>query len=185
METPAQGGPAGGSLTGPAAAAGFGSGNTCCLVRHGDAGRREAWEGPDECRPLTAEGQAQAGALVRQLGQARIVRIRSSGFARCLQTVQPLARVRGLPVEAVAALEEGVPVAGALGLICGPEGAGTVLCSHGDVIDGVIGHLVAGGVALDAPQGPSGAAPETPKGATWVFDLAGGRVTAGRLLLPP
>ena len=184
METPAQGGPTGGSLTGPAAAAESGTG-TCWLVRHGDAGRREAWEGPDEYRPLTAEGQAQAGALVRQLGQARIVRVRSSGFARCLQTVQPLAQARALPVEVVAALEEGAPVAGVLGLICGPEGAGAVLCSHGDVIDGLIGHLVAGGVALNAPQGPSGAAPETPKGATWVFDLAGGRVTAGRLLLPP
>jgi 8-oxo-dGTP diphosphatase len=168
------------------AAATPGSGTwTCYLLRHGEAGRRAAWEGPDERRPLTAEGQAQAAGLVGQLSQARIIRVRSSSFARCVGTVQPIAEARGLPIELAPALEEGAPVAGALSLICGPQSAGALLCSHGDVIDGVIGHLVAGGVPLNAAQGTTWAALETPKGATWVFDLAGGRVTAGTLLPPP
>lgn len=179
VEAPAQGGPHGGSLTVVA------DPGTCYLVRHGEAGRREAWQGPDEGRPLTPEGEAQAEALVGLFAAATISRVRSSSFARCVQTVQPIATARGLPVEPVAALREGAPVAAALGLILAPEGAGALLCSHGDVIDGVIGHLTAEGVALHGGLAAPGAGAETPKGATWVFTLAGGRVRAGTLLPPP
>jgi 8-oxo-dGTP diphosphatase len=140
------------------------------LVRHAKAGDREKWDAPDDLRPLTAKGEAQAQALVDLLAGYDIDRVLSSPYLRCTQTVAPLAAARGLAVEPCDDLAEGEGRAGialARGLLSGP--AHTVLCSHGDVVEEVLDAL---GVTR---------AQFTRKGATWVLDEAG----AHHLAAPP
>src|SRR5438874_1809614 len=69
------------------------------LLRHADAGDRQAWTGPDGRRVLSDLGRVQAQQLVARLGGLPIRRVLSSPAARCLQTVGPLARALGLKVE--------------------------------------------------------------------------------------
>ena len=132
------------------------------LVRHAKAGDREKWDAPDDLRPLTTKGEAQADALVDQLGGYEIERVLSSPYLRCTQTVAPLAAARGLAVEPCDDLAEGEGRAGialARGLLNDP--GYTVLCSHGDVVEEVLDAL---GVQRDE---------FTRKGATWVLEAAG------------
>ena len=128
------------------------------LVRHAEAGDRDRWEGPDEERPLSAEGRQQAQALTEALAGYEVGRILSSPYLRCTQTVEPLAAARGLPVEASDDLAEGsgrVALRRVRSLL---EGTGAiVMCTHGDVVEEVLDGL---GVRRSE---------ETEKGATWVL----------------
>ncbi|MGK8522579.1 histidine phosphatase family protein [Nocardia asteroides] len=57
-------------------------------------------EGPgDYKRALTREGRRQAERLVTELAAANRTVIYSSPFLRAVQTVEPLARSTGLPIE--------------------------------------------------------------------------------------
>jgi phosphohistidine phosphatase SixA len=153
---------------------------TSYLIRHAEAGRRQDWEGPDELRPLTHHGHEQAGALVPLLAGVEIHHILSSPFVRCAQTVQPLADARGLAVEVTVDLAEGAGAGPALEIL-GRAGESLALCSHGDVIDEVLHVLARQGAVLEGRVRDL----ETPKGATWVLTVTGGRVSSGRLLPPP
>ena len=140
------------------------------LVRHGKAGDRDRSEGPDDLRPLSAKGEAQAEAMVSLLAAYEVDRILSSPYLRCSQTVAPLAGARGLAVEPCDDLAEGEGPAGVAlveGLV-GQSAVYSVLCTHGDVVEEVLDGL---GVRRDD---------ETRKGATWVLDAA-----ASRYLPPP
>jgi phosphohistidine phosphatase SixA len=129
------------------------------LVRHAKAGRADRWEAPDDLRPLTPKGEAQAEALVATLAGFDVVRVLSSPYLRCRQTVAPLAAARGLAVEPSDDLAEGAGRAGVALVRSLLEGTPhTVLCTHGDVIEEV---LVALGIGRDE---------ETRKGATWVIE---------------
>lgn len=132
------------------------------LVRHAKAGHREKWDEPDDLRPLSAKGEAQAAALVALVAGYEIERVLSSPYLRCTQTVAPLAAARGLAVEPCDDLAEGEGQAGvALAARLVGEPGFTVLCSHGDVIEEVLGAL---GVDRDD---------YTRKGATWILEAAG------------
>ncbi len=138
------------------------------LVRHAEAGDRDRWEGPDEERPLTAEGQAQAQGLTEALAGYDVGRVLSSPYLRCTQTVEPLAAAHGLPVEASDELAEGsgrVALRRVRSLLQGPD---TVLCTHGDVVEEVLD-----GLGVRRSQ-------ETEKGATWVLGPG-----EARCLAPP
>jgi 8-oxo-dGTP diphosphatase len=147
------------------------------LVRHGEAGDRHAWHDPDELRPLTEEGWRQAKALVDLLADAEIDRLLSSPYVRCVQTLEPLAEARGLPVETTPVLAEGAGGKGAVELLIQDEAL--VACSHGDVIEEALDLLAEAGVALEGRSG------ETPKGATWALDVRDGTIVKGVLLPPP
>jgi 8-oxo-(d)GTP phosphatase len=69
------------------------------LVRHASAGDPSNWEGDDRVRPLDERGRRQAAGLVDALAGFEIERIVSSPYARCVQTVEPLAAARGLEIE--------------------------------------------------------------------------------------
>ena len=69
------------------------------LVRHGDAGSKAEWDGPDLARPLSETGRRQAAGLVARLRRYPVHRILSSPADRCRQTVQPLASRLRLAVE--------------------------------------------------------------------------------------
>ncbi|MEX0874977.1 MAG: phosphoglycerate mutase family protein [Actinomycetota bacterium] len=147
------------------------------FIRHAKAGDRARWTDPDHLRPLTKAGWRQAEALVDQLASDQIARILSSHYVRCMQTVEPLARARSLEVTHHPALVEGAPKKNSLELIEGATEA-LALCTHGDVMQNVIGHLQDGGVeGADDTLGK--------KGATWVLTVDGGRVSKAVYLPPP
>jgi 8-oxo-dGTP diphosphatase len=147
------------------------------LIRHAHAGSRAAWEGDDRLRPLSARGTREAAAIADALGAGfEIPAVLSSPYTRCVETVVPLASRVGIVPEAVDWLAEGEPAHAALERIPGLA-PGTVLCSHGDVVGGIVERLAASGVPLDGP-------PAWPKGSIWHLEIAGGRVRAAAYRRP-
>ena len=141
------------------------------LVRHADAGDRMAWRGDDFERPLDDFGRMQAEAIGTALAGRPIERILSSPAARCVDTVVPLGRALGLPVETADELAEGSQVADAFELLRSlAEAEGdSVLCSHGDVIPGLLWVLAQYG--LDIPE-----LGRCKKGSVWELDVSNGQV---------
>ncbi len=109
------------------------------LVRHARAGKRREWEGDDRLRPLDERGVRQAQGLVEQLADRDVGRILSSPYVRCVQTVEPLAEARGLPLEHEDALAEGAGAAAALLLLQG-AGDDVVVSVHGDLVEELLGR---------------------------------------------
>jgi phosphohistidine phosphatase SixA len=128
---------------------------TVLLVRHGSAGERANWNGDDRLRPLDARGRAQADGLVAQLRGWTPSRILTSRYLRCRETVAPLADVLGLAIEDATELEEGSTADDVRTLVAQIEEAVIVLCTHGDVVEDVLGG-------------------QSEKGSTWVLGLDGG-----------
>lgn len=109
------------------------------LVRHATAGKRSKWEGDDRLRPLDERGRRQAEKLAEQLRDARFERILSSPYVRCVQTVEQLAKARGLRVETDEALAEGRGAEAALALFR-RTGSDLVACVHGDLVEELLGE---------------------------------------------
>ena len=104
-------------------------------------------------------------------------RILSSPYTRCLETVQPLARKLGVPVEATPALAEGASTREVVEILASlPDDS--VLCTHGDVVPAVIDALQARGMALDGE-------PDYRKGATWVIERDGDEFMRAQAMPPP
>lgn len=141
------------------------------LVRHGHAGDRDRWTGPDRLRPLSKKGIRQAEALVPTLAGFPVARVLSSPYLRCTQTVEPLARARNKPVEDCGALAEGNASA-AVELVHSLAGGAVVLCTHGDVVDAVLA------------AGPTPADRRMKKASVWVLEAEDGRYVAARYLPP-
>jgi 8-oxo-(d)GTP phosphatase len=76
------------------------------LVRHGSAGDRGAWRGPDVERPLDGVGLRQADRLARMLALFAPRRVLSADPLRCVQTAEPVAARLGVPVEVEHAFSE-------------------------------------------------------------------------------
>jgi 8-oxo-dGTP diphosphatase len=147
------------------------------LVRHAKAGSRSGWVGSDQSRPLSKSGREQAEGLKRVLAERPVRRILSSPYTRCLETVQPLAKKLGVPVESIPALGEGGSTREVVELLASlPDDS--VLCSHGDVVPAVIDALQARGMALEGE-------PDYRKGATWVIERDGDEFMRARATPPP
>jgi 8-oxo-dGTP diphosphatase len=149
------------------------------VVRHGHAGERDGFEGPDELRPLDRRGREQARRLADVLPHFRPAEVLSADRVRCRQTVEPLAERLGLVVGAAQQLGEeefqADPEAGLAlveRLMTPRDGGGvTVVCSQGGAIPSV---LMALGVRWSGlPEGTAGALwPPSAKGSVWAL---GGR----------
>jgi 8-oxo-dGTP diphosphatase len=115
------------------------------LLRHASAGDRDTWNGDDRLRPLDEHGRAQAVALRDVLCARRVHRVLSSPYVRCLQTVAPL-ELEIVPDERLA---EGAPAEKTMALLRELDNA--VACTHGDVVEAVIGRSLpkGGAVVLD------------------------------------
>jgi 8-oxo-dGTP diphosphatase len=116
------------------------------LLRHARAGERGAWSFDDRLRPLDERGREQAAALRDVLSSRAIDRIVSSPYLRCIETVEPLADVRGLRIEPDVRLAEGAAQHDALSLLSELEGG--LACTHGDVIEGLLGYGLRKGAAV-------------------------------------
>jgi phosphohistidine phosphatase SixA len=140
------------------------------LVRHAKAGSRPDWGQPDELRPLTDAGRVQAETLAGKLAPFEVRRVLSSRYARCTQTVEPLASTLGLQVEEVAALAEEADLDETWALVesLAADGTEAVLCSHGNIIGPILDRLHRRGVPLDSDEW------SCKKGSVWRVDVEHG-----------
>lgn len=152
--------------------------STVALVRHASAGDRRAWEVDDRLRPLDPEGLRQAAGLVGLLEDLPVARILSSPSRRCVQTVEPLARARGLEVIEDEDLWEENPEA-SIQVVLALADMDAVICTHGDNIPAVLDHLH---TYQDLDVGPR---PASKKGSTWVLETRDGLFVSARYLRPP
>jgi phosphohistidine phosphatase SixA len=101
------------------------------LVRHASAGDRTQWVGDDRERPLDKRGRKRAEELVAQLKPYPIEAILSSPARRCVETVEPLARARGLEIEQRPELGEESQATEGVALVRSLVGRDVVVCGHG------------------------------------------------------
>lgn len=134
------------------------------LLRHASAGDQRDWDGPDDRRPLDAEGHARALVLEAVLSCFAPARLISAAPRRCVDTLVPLARRWDLPVTVDHAYDEGADPAAATAALVGFVAAPgtTVVCSQGKLIPPVLAGLT-GGPAESY---------RTPKGRGWVLSFA-------------
>jgi 8-oxo-(d)GTP phosphatase len=137
------------------------------LFRHATAGHRRPGDDEDHLRPLDERGRRQADALPGQYAGFGVERVLSSPYVRCRRSVEPLAEALALPVEERAELAEGAAEAETRALIADVAGATAVLCTHGDILETLLGE-------------------EPEKGSTWVVDTDGdGNLSRREYLAPP
>lgn len=112
---------------------------TLWVVRHACAGHKDDWDGPDDDRPLDDVGLQQAEALADVLGGTPTA-LWSSPTTRCVDTLLPISRASGLPVQADPALRG--PGGDALvARIDDPATDGALLCTHGEVMQHALDAL--------------------------------------------
>jgi 8-oxo-dGTP diphosphatase len=104
-------------------------------------------------------------------------RILCSPTVRCLQTVQPLARDRLLPIEPVAALGVDAGLTEILELFGDRRLRNAVLCTHGESIGRLFVQLAAQGLVASEPL-------HWPKGSTWLLHRTDRREVHARYLSP-
>ncbi len=147
------------------------------LVRHGKAGDRLGWAGDDRLRPLSKKGRRQAARLAERFEDIAVPRVLSSPFVRCIETVRPVAKARGLEVVLSEALGEGSSFLDVIELLDAVPDS-TVLCSHGDVIPETISAFFRRGLEISGPE-------DWRKGATWVLERGPDGFTAAHAWAPP
>ena len=147
------------------------------LVRHAKAGSSDRWDGDDRQRPLTDKGRVQAQLLAKRFAGVPVPRIFSSPYVRCVETVEPLSKARGVDIESIELLAEAGSFAPIIDLLLSvPEH--TVLCSHGDTIPETIAALCRRGMEIEGPE-------DWRKGSTWVLDREGELFTHATACAPP
>jgi 8-oxo-dGTP diphosphatase len=165
------------------------------VVRHAHAQPREGWTGQDEDRPLTDRGLKEAQALARHFDtgasgarprksavaprEPRPTLLLSSSARRCLETLRPLAAACGLPVGTAEFLSEGSDASSALvqARELATNGGVPVLCTHGDVIWGMVELLEKAGAYLPGPV-------DVKKGSIWVLEAESGSIRSARYISP-
>ena len=120
------------------------------LVRHGKAEARKSWKGTDANRPITPLGAAAAFALTQELACFNPVRLSTSPWIRCMETLETFSWQTGRDMVKLDPLTEDAFAAD-------PQGAWdcflseieyalahripTAICMHRPVIGGIFNHL--------------------------------------------
>jgi broad specificity phosphatase PhoE len=147
------------------------------VVRHAHAGDRAAWSHDDDLRSLSDRGCVQAERLVAVLASPPPAVVYSSPSLRCIATVLPLARAQRLAVATLDELYEGGSAVATLHKLFEETRSPVVACTHGDILDDLLGHLAGLGISLPALHAP--------KGSTWTLEISDGRVSSVRYAPPP
>jgi broad specificity phosphatase PhoE len=144
------------------------------LVCHAEPVDTATWRDADGQRPLSLRGWQQAAGVRRRLSGFDLTVVLSSADLSCVQTVDELADTRRLPLRLDPRLHHGSRPADALELAVHD---GAVLCTHADVIAGMLDVLRAQGA--DIPR-----AADCAPGSVWLIDLLSGPVPEA-VYLPP
>jgi phosphohistidine phosphatase SixA len=108
------------------------------FVRHAWAGKRGEWDGDDSKRPLDDRGEQQAKELIERLASHAVEEIHTSPFTRCVQTVAPLADVRGLEPIVRDELGEERQWRDGVALVQELAGRDVVICGHGGLEEALV-----------------------------------------------
>ena len=116
------------------------------VVRHGSAGERGSFDGPDRERPLDVKGARQAEGVADLLDLFGVARVVSADVARCLETVAPFGKNHALEVESEPLFSErgfsDDPDAAVDRLVeVGSTATPTAVCSQGKTIPGLVSEL--------------------------------------------
>lgn len=119
------------------------------LQRHGKAEARGSLYQDDLARPLAAPGAQQAAMLAELLSGYGGLRVVSSPAVRCVATVRPYARLRGLEPATDSGLTEQAYVHAPRAVVgwlrdLVRRGEGTVVCTHGPLLDELIAAVLYG-----------------------------------------
>ncbi|MGC8626512.1 MAG: SixA phosphatase family protein [Acidimicrobiales bacterium] len=148
------------------------------LVRHAHAWPRKEWPGEERLRPLSPNGLREAEGLVSIAGSFPApLRVLSSPYERCVQTVAPLAARYGLLVETADELAEGHSDK-AVKLVRSLAGQDVVVCTHGDVIAEVLVSIA------DEDRVDLGPNPRQAKGSAWALQGRNGRFKSAKYFPP-
>jgi 8-oxo-dGTP pyrophosphatase MutT (NUDIX family) len=140
------------------------------ILRHGSAGEKRQWHGPDELRPLDDRGRAEATLLAGLLSTYGPARPISSATARCVETLLPYARATGNDIAtdpAITVGETDSERATDLILRLADEGEPAIVCTHGEIVPDLVTALCRR-LGEKVPDDPS-----LRKGAFWVAHIAG------------
>jgi phosphohistidine phosphatase SixA len=148
------------------------------VVRHAKAGSRSHWTGDDTLRPLSKKGRKQAEELVEVLRPYPIRSVVSSPYARCIETVEPIAHARHMQVESSAALAEGRGLAGLNEFVLDPGLDQVVLSTHGDIVFELVEYLVNRRLIRPGEGGYE-------KGSTWVLQVDDREMVKAQFLPAP
>jgi 8-oxo-(d)GTP phosphatase len=147
------------------------------LVRHGKAGDKHRFDGPDDLRPLDPKGRRQAQRLAEVLPHFGTDDGCTAPPLRCRQTLEPLAERLGLDVQELPEMgEEGfaedpeAALARVEELLAAPGVA--VVCSQGGAIPSVLQALGVHG------HGVTGLLPPAAKGSVWALGGRAGALSA-------
>lgn len=142
------------------------------LVRHGNAGIRSKWKGPDKKRPLTERGRQHALGLADILARHPITEIRSSPALRCVESVLPVADILGIEVRTTKKMKESAGLDVIYDFL-GSIGPGSiVLSAHKDWIQSLLRDLDNRGVKLRGRR-------KWPKASIWILDMIDGEIVSG------
>jgi exopolyphosphatase/guanosine-5'-triphosphate,3'-diphosphate pyrophosphatase len=148
------------------------------LVRNARAVARDEWDGDELLRPLSERGEGEAAAIEEHLSGLGITRVVAAPELRCQQTVELLAQATGRSVHVDERLAAGSEVEKALEVLPSFDGGPVVLCTHADVILGLLRFFELG--EADPREGR----PPCRKGSIWVLQGFGRTPTAATYLEP-
>jgi len=142
------------------------------LVRHGNAGVRSRWKGPDKKRPLTEKGQQQSLGIAEILARHPITEVWSSPALRCVETVAPVADNLSAEVQTTKLLKEFTDLDVIYDYLSSLGPGSIVLSTHKDWIGPLLRDLVLRGARLRGTR-------RWPKASVWILDLLDGKVVSG------
>ncbi|MFE6920732.1 NUDIX domain-containing protein [Nocardia sp. NPDC057663] len=150
--------------------------NTVLLVRHGKAGKRARFDGPDESRPLEPAGEQQAKALTPNLLAFGASEIHSADPLRCIQTVTPLAEqlnaeINCEPMFSEQGYDSAKSTARQRFLSLVTDRGVPVVCSQGGVIPDLVQWLAERSELTLPPA-------RNRKGSVWALSFVGDRLVA-------
>jgi 8-oxo-dGTP diphosphatase len=98
------------------------------------------WVGDDRRRPLDKQGKKQVKQIPTLVEEYEITRILSSPFDRCVQTVERLARKRGVEIEVREELGEEHQLDEGVALVRSLLDSDVAVCGHGGLSDVLVGQ---------------------------------------------
>ena len=116
------------------------------VLRHGKAVPRGSWDGPDWTRPLQPRGIEQSRNIAPAIAAWSPTGLISSTAVRCLETIEPVATLTGLPFTGSAgisqdAYEDGTDRVRKIVKNRLAKRQAVLLCSHGPVIPEIIDEV--------------------------------------------
>lgn len=143
------------------------------LVRHAHAGDKRLWPFGDVDRPLSTRGEQQAQGIAQLLSDLPVRRLLTSPYRRCRQTLEPLCDVLGLPSVDEECLAPSSDPQALDALLRAPGNEGALLCTHGELLGGLLDLWRSTGEVAVPPT------PETTaKGGSWILEESSGHRAA-------